>query len=161
PASDWARVWLARAVDPVPLLPGQKKPSHNNWPKIDFASDLAHYFPAGANVGIKVGAPYGIVDVDLDSIHAIRIWPEFAPATKLCWGRTRKPRSHGSYRCDPPAVTSKFEDTEENGGKTKKVTLLELRALKKNGEVGEQTMAPPSIHPSGEKVRFEPGGDGE
>jgi hypothetical protein len=40
--------------------------------------------------------------------------------------------------------------------------LLEIRGLKKDGTVGFQTMTPPSIHPvTGERVRFEPGADGD
>jgi len=138
PAVDFAPIWVMRGFDPVPLAPGDKKPTHKDWPKIDFGKDLLRYFPAGANLGIKNGTPYGNTDIDLDCIEAIRIWPEFAPATNLRWGRASKPNSHWAYHSDPPAITIKFEDTIEDGGKTKKVTLLDLRGLKKSGDVGEQ-----------------------
>jgi uncharacterized protein (DUF927 family) len=78
------------------------------------------------------------------------------------WGRASKPGSHFIYYADPQMRTTKYEDAFVGAeGKKVTVTLIELRALKKNGEVGEQTMAPPSWHPSGEQVRFERGGDGE
>lgn len=35
--------------------------------------------------------------------------------------------------------------------------LVELRGLSSDGTVGLQTVVPPSIHESGEPVRFEPG----
>src|SRR5262249_40055023 len=122
------------------------------------------YFLPGCNLGIKLGEPYGICDIDLDCPEALDIWPEFAPPTGLRWGRTSKPNSHWGYYSDPPAVTIKFEDTIEDPakpGKTKKETLLELRGLAKDRTVGEQSMVPPSVHPSGERVRFEAGGDGD
>ena len=76
-------------------------------------------------------------------------------------GRSSKPNSHWLYRSNPPARKVALEDTIEESGKAKKITLLEIRGLKKDGTVGFQTMSPPSTHPSGEQVRFEPGADGE
>jgi uncharacterized protein (DUF927 family) len=99
--------------------------------------------------------------MDLDCLEAIRIWPVFAPPTNMRYGRASKRNSHHMYRTDPPMRTIKFEDTTSSGGKAKKITLLEVRGLKKDGGVGEQTMCPPSMHPSGERVCFESGGDGE
>jgi hypothetical protein len=46
-------------------------------------------------------------------------------------------------------------------GKPKAQMLTELRCLNKQGQVGLQTMVPNSIHPNGERVRFEPGLDDE
>jgi hypothetical protein len=159
---EWARVWIARGFRPVPLIPRKKKPTDDDWPLTDFSEDLPRYFSQGKNLGVMLGEPHGNTDIDLDCQEAIRIWPEFAPLTNMRWGRSSKPNSHWMYRSSPPARKVAFEDTIEESGKPKKVTLLEMRGLKKNFAVGFQTMAPPSIHPdTGERVRFEPGADGD
>jgi uncharacterized protein (DUF927 family) len=161
PVLDWVRSWIEHGFRPVPLEPRCKKPVHNDWPNLDFGGDPPRYFRSDSNIGVVDGEPYGNVDIDLDCPEAIQIWPEFAPPTNARFGRPSKPNSHHIYRADPPMRTVKFEDTIEDGGKAKRITLIEVRGLKKDGGVGEQTMCPPSIHPSGERVRFEQGGDGE
>jgi uncharacterized protein (DUF927 family) len=162
PVLDWARAWITHGFRPIPLAPRRKKPVHDNWPKINFGEDLPRYFSQSANLGVALGEPYGNTDIDLDCQEAICIWPEFAPPTNMRWGRQGKPNSHWLYRSDPSPRKVAFEDSIEHDGKTRKVTLLEMRGCKTDGTVGFQTMAPPSIHPdTGERVRFEPGADGE
>ena len=162
PKTDWANAWKDHGFDVIPLVYAQKRPIDKNWPNVDYEANLEAHFGQLVNVGVRLGKPCGNTDIDLDAPEAARIWSEFGPATNLRWGRSSKPNSHWLYRADPPGPIIKFEDTiSDPTGKKTKITLLEIRGLKKDGEVGLQTMCPPSIHPSGERVRFEPGGDGE
>jgi hypothetical protein len=93
------------------------------------------------NVGAKCGEPSGWrVDVDLDVPEAARAADALLPDTGLVQGRTGKPRSHRWFICkNAPSKTYKDLDG---------TMLLELRAT-------GQTMIPPSIHPSGEEIRWE------
>ena len=69
-------------------------------------------------------------------------------------GRQSKPFSHFMYRSDPPVRTEQFKDPLDHS------TLIELRGLSSDGDVGLQTIVPPSTHVSGEAIRFENGFDG-
>jgi hypothetical protein len=100
------------------------------------------------NVGLILGKP-GLADVDLDCHEARAAWPEFQPAATWTFGRTSAPASHFLYKTEPPVRFSKYMD-----GKV--ATLVELRSLKTDGEVGLQTIVPPSTHESGERVEFDP-----
>jgi putative DNA primase/helicase len=102
-----------------------------------------------------LGVPYGAADVDLDCAEALAAWREFAVGTRLVFGRRSKRASHWFYRVDPAVPSKKYIDPV-NGE-----TILELRCLKSDGTVGLQTVVPPSTHPSGEEIRFEPDMDGE
>ena len=63
------------------------------------------------------------------------------------------PASHYFYRVDPAIPSVKYIDPADN-----KTTLIELRCLKKDGTVGFQTVVPPSVHESGEDIRFDADG---
>jgi hypothetical protein len=68
--------------------------------------------------------------------------------------RHSKPFSHYLYRLDPPVQTQQFRDPLDHA------TLIELRGLSSDRSIGLQTVVPPSVHESGEHVRFEQGFDG-
>jgi putative DNA primase/helicase len=101
------------------------------------------------NIGILLGEPHA--DVDLDCAEALAAWSAFSIDTGLVFGRASKRASHWFYWCNPPVLSRKYTDP------LSQQTIVELRCQKKDGTVGMQTMAPPSIHPSGEAVGFEPG----
>jgi hypothetical protein len=151
-----ARLWVARGYYPVPIPFREKGPKLENWQnlRLQDEADLRKHFARKCNVGVLLGEPKGATDVDLDCIEAIAAWQELGLPTKLVFGRKSKRRSHYLYRSWPPVRIAKYEDAG-------KVTLVELRGLKKNGEAGLQTLGPPSAHPSGEPIEFEPGCDGE
>lgn len=106
------------------------------------------------NIGLHLGDKYGSTDVDCDCQQAIVAARELLPETGLIFGRQSKPFSHFFYRSDPPVRTAQFIDPLDHS------TLIELRGLSSDGTVGLQTVVPPSIHESGEAVRFEPGFEG-
>lgn len=73
----------------------------------------------------------------------------------MVFGRESKPASHYFYRCDPPSRTKRYLDPVSTA------CLVELRCRKSDGTTGLQTVVPPSVHPEGEEIRFEPGYDGQ
>jgi hypothetical protein len=53
------------------------------------------------NVGLQMGAVSGgLCDVDLDTMIAVGLAPEFLPATDAVFGRKSKPCSHQLYVSD-------------------------------------------------------------
>lgn len=124
----------------VPLLPGEKGTDAPGWLTIDFTeADVAD----GDNLGLKTGPPsLGLVDVDLDAKEAVAVAPAFLPATGRIHGRPGKRASHWWYACPGQARTLKWKDVDD-------ASLVELRAG------GAQTVVPPSIHPSGERLAWE------
>jgi putative DNA primase/helicase len=129
-----------------------KQPIDTDWPTKRFtAEDLLHCFNGRPqNIGVKVGDAYGTADADCDCMEAVRAARFFMPDTRMIFGRASKPASHWFYRMDPPHRSLTYKDTD---GKM----ILELRCQAKDGSVGMQTVVPPSIHESGEEIRFELG----
>jgi len=135
----------------VPVHYRQKKPTISDWPALRLKEeDLGKHFNGGPmNLGIILGDDYGTADIDLDCLEAVRAAAHFLPGTGMRFGRRSKPSSHYFYRADPPIETRKFLDKDRK-------TILELRCKKRDGETGMQTVVPPSVHESGEEIRFEP-----
>jgi putative DNA primase/helicase len=106
-------------------------------------SDLGSYFPNEGNIGILLGEVSGdLVDVDLDAPEALAVADALLPLTHRVHGRASKPRSHRWYICHQLPRPEKFTDV---GG----ICLVEVRST------GQQTVVPPSTHPSGEALRWE------
>lgn len=95
------------------------------------------------NVAVLTGEASGnLVDIDLDDPMAVDLAEYFLPKTGLTWGRTSKLKSHWLYKTtEASGATIQFQ--HGNLG-----TLVEFRGDK------SCTMAPPSVHPSGELVEF-------
>ena len=135
---DAAREYIRRGWQVVPLAPKSKACVDDGWLKLIFKPDDFH---PDDNIGIRsVG---GLVDIDMDAPEAVAVAGAFMPATGAIYGRPSKPRSHWLYK-------SKFERTIalRDLGRKDDSNLLELR-------VQHQSMAPPSVHPSGELVEWE------
>ncbi len=149
-ALDAARSYLARGWAPVPVPHREKGPQLPGWQRLRLTeTDLPRYFNGHAqNIGILLGAASGgLVDVDLDCPEALALADHFLPPTAAAFGRASKPRAHRLYRCDPPPRTTRFRDPADGA------TLVEARAD------GCQTVCPPSVHPSGEAVRWDAEGE--
>jgi hypothetical protein len=141
-------IQTAWAVVPIPL--GKKAPQVRGWQNLRISEvDVPKHFNRVSNIGVILGGPSaGLVDVDLDCQEAIGLAPQLLPKTNAIFGRAGKPRSHWLYYIDGPAPTIKLKDPLS--GKM----LVELR-----GDGGHQTVFPPSIHESGEPIRWEMDGD--
>jgi P4 family phage/plasmid primase-like protien len=132
----------------VPIPPGGKRPMIDAWQRRTLADvDAADY--DGTGIGIILGAPSGdLVDVDLDCTEAIRVAPDLLPPTRMVHGRASRPASHAWYVC-VGAAPAQYRNPTGNG----REMLVELRAGK--GDDGaQQTVVPPSVHPSGEEIRW-------
>ncbi|MGA7408883.1 MAG: phage/plasmid primase, P4 family, partial [Bryobacteraceae bacterium] len=153
---DAAISWIQMGFSPVPVPHRSKRPVINAWERLEITAETApqHFNGAQQNIGLLLGDKYGSADVDCDCPEAIAAARVLLPETGLIFGRQSKPFSHFFYRSDPPVHTKQYKDPMD--GKT----LIELRGTKSDGSVGLQTVVPPSVHESGEAVRFESGFDG-
>ena len=135
-----------RAIVPIPK--GKKAPSLMDWPDLRLTeADIPQYFSRDENLGVILGEPSGgLVDIDLDASEAVGLGDVFLPKTEAVFGRPSKPRSHREYKCEPVLKSEKFADVDGT-------MLIELRST------GTQTVFPPSIHPSGEQIRWESEGE--
>jgi hypothetical protein len=128
----------------VPIPSKKKAPVIKSWQKLYLAnSDLPEHFDDDSNIGVLLGEPSGgLLDVDLDCDEAILLAPSFLPKTRKVHGRKSKRASHYWYHVETSPKPDKFCDIDGT-------TLLELRST------GQQTVVPPSTHPSGEHIRWE------
>jgi hypothetical protein len=123
-----------------------KAPNCSDWQNLRIgANNIAQYFSdSSGNLGILNGSPSGnTVDLDLDCPEALRVAPLLLPKTTWVFGRKSAPRSHWIFRTDIPLETAQDKFTDRGGA-----VLVELRGT------GGQTMFPPSVHPSGERVEW-------
>ncbi|WP_282027619.1 bifunctional DNA primase/polymerase [Ruegeria faecimaris] len=150
-AAEAALAYTKLGWEPLRLLPREKH-TKDNWkePRKWAPDEITQAFAANNNVGVIMGARSGsLVDIDLDIPEAVLIadfvFPEFTPV-----GRKTSPRSHRLAICAvdksqrfqiPPKVAKELDFG--------RATVLELRAD------GNQTMFPPSTHPSDEKVQWQ------
>ncbi len=139
-----ARAYIKRGWSPVPLQEGTKRPGLERWTELRVKLDeVDEYFDGGDNIGILTGEPSGgLTDIDLDAAEARVLADEWLPDTELIHGRPSNPRSHYLYLVDEHVKTKKYCDID---GRT---SLVEIRSSR------QQTMAPPSLHPDGERVAW-------
>ncbi len=131
---------------PIPVPAGTKNPNRDNWqterPTIE---DVPRLWNNGQNVGVRLGEPSGgLVDVDYDTREARIAARYIMPPTRTS-GRASSPASHGWYVADPIPTTKRYQTT---GPDRKRATLVELRST------GAQTIIPPSVHPSRERIEW-------
>jgi putative DNA primase/helicase len=131
-SAGWAVVPLRGKV---PVLP--------DWPNLVVRKeDVSRLFPNGQNCGLILGdRSGGLIDIDIDDLVALRVAPYFLPTTPFVFGRPSKPKSHWLYIASEARRTCKFQGPDGD-------MFVEIRSN------GAQTMAPPSVHPSGERVCF-------
>lgn len=151
-----ARDYLRCGWKPVPIPRGNKGPTEAGWPKLRITrNNVADYFNGvRQNIGLKLGrASKGLADVDLHCPEAIALAELFLPRTGALFGQLSKPRSHWLYTTDlcetEQKAALKFNDLTGE-------SLVELR-IGPRGKAA-QTMAPPSIDPNGERVRWDDNG---
>jgi hypothetical protein len=143
-----AREYVQRGWAVVPIPPGAKGPRIPGWQNLQLTeADLVAHFRNGENIGVILGtASGGLVDVDMDAPEAVVLGALFLPKTSMISGRASKPASHRWYLTQQAPSSEKFCDPDGS-------VLIELRST------GQQTLVPPSLHPSGEHVRWESRGE--
>ena len=140
---------LARGLAPIPIPYKTKAPAIVGWQRLRLtADDLPRYFNGQPlNIGTLLGEPAGwLIDVDLDHPRAVELADSFLPHTDMVWGRAGNPGSHRLYRVSGPLETRKWMTSG-------RAMVVELRST------GCQTVAPGSIHPSGEAIRWDADGE--
>jgi len=132
----WAERYIGFGWQVVPLVPGQKRVNIDGWKKLKFTTDM---FQMEDNIGIK--SIDGLIIVDIDCEEAVKCADAFLPPTGAIYGRKSKPKSKRLYYCEGLTKIIALKDRKDD------TTLIELR-------VNHQDMAPPSVHPSGEKLEW-------
>lgn len=150
-AATW---WIDQGFSPIPIRSQSKNPGLLNPKWQDLRIDhknVAEYFNGKTlNIGILCGLG-DAADVDLDWPESATIGPAYLPPTGMVWGHGSMPRSHFLYR-STDAITKQFKDPLQSD--EKKATIAELRAHKKDGSIGMQSVVPPGLHHSGERIEF-------
>src|ERR1019366_580680 len=149
-----ARKYVGRHWKVVPIRPKEKVPSRNHWQNERIKeSEIPDYFNEGDNIGILWGKPsHWLVDVDLDCNEAVVLAPRILPKTDRVYGRETRLTSHYLYQSEG-AESIKFNDPDRESSDPESACVLELRST------GLQSIVPPSIHPSGERIRWEKRGE--
>lgn len=135
--------YKARGWQPIPVPFRSKAPVAKGWQKLRLSAEqIEHVFGVGQlNVGIVLGEPSNwLVDIDLDHRLAVALAPAFLPQTDAIFGRTGKPRSHWLYVA--------------RGAKPQRFVAANLGTIAEIRSTGQQTVFPPSVHPSGERIAW-------
>lgn len=143
-----ARDYRRRGWAVIDLPHASKSPNRSAWQheRLSEADLLARFGTPPVNIGVLVGEPSGgLVDIDLDCPEAQALAERFLPPTGAVFGRATAPASHRLYLVDPLLRTKQYQDTDG-------AMLMELRT---NG----QTVFPPSMHPTGETIRWDRDGE--
>lgn len=138
-----AQDYIRSGYSVTPIQYQDKKPMLPQWQKCKLTEvDLSvHFATTRRNIGIVLGEQSdGLVDVDIDDDDTLLLAPHFLPSTALVFGRKSRKDSHWLYRC-LTATPKKFTDHENN-------MLVEIRGN------NQQTVFPPSVHVSGERIEF-------
>jgi putative DNA primase/helicase len=120
-----------------------KGPKEKDWPAKAAAggytlSDYRDGDRVGILTGVEISPGKFLHDVDIDWGPGVEIAKAMLPVTRFVFGRASKPTSHCFY-LTPEALTSiEFRDIDGT-------MLIELRGTKKDGTLGKQTMAVPSV----------------
>ncbi|RWM22617.1 MAG: hypothetical protein EOR73_07065 [Mesorhizobium sp.] len=140
-----ARRYIGVGWTPIGYPHLTKATFEKNWQKktLDKVQIDKDFTGNTSNIGIVLGTPSNnLVDVDLDSPEAIQLANEFLPPTAARVGRPATPEAHRLYRAVVPATVPFTYNGKRDG------MLVELRST------GGQTMFPPSVHPSGERLSW-------
>lgn len=142
-----ARRYMARGWNPTPVKPKTKSPILVNWQTTTLTPEQTEeLFTDDRQLGIKLGKDNGrVIDLDIDNPIALEFADRILPKTNLIFGRPGNPRSHRIYLLPQDEDISReiYKDLDEK-------VILELRGT------GHQTVFPPSYHPSGELIAFDP-----
>ena len=135
--------YINHGFAPIPVPYQTKAPITKEWNKLTVtANNFESYFDGTlTNIGILTGKPSGgLVDVDIDSLDALKFASWFLPKTNCIFGHESKPKSHWVYRVAKVKAVVQFT---ANG------MILEIRGHNRC------TVFPGSVHPSGEPIEFE------
>jgi len=117
-----------------------KGPRDPGWPQKNYTlDDYQEGYRVGILTGTEVSPGKFLHDVDIDWGEGSKIAQAILPSTSFIFGRQSKHVSHCFYTTSEPIPSYRYNDID---GKS---CLIELRGTKVNGEIGMQTMVPPSV----------------
>lgn len=128
----------------------QKGPTEDGWKTKPYTLD--DYTPTtrvGIITGQEVSPGHFLHDVDIDWAAGYKIALNFLPKTEFVYGRASKHVSHCFYTLSEALPRITFVDPVD------KQVLIEIRGTKEDGELGWQSMVPPSVW-SNEEGKREP-----
>jgi hypothetical protein len=143
-----AEHYLRTGLAVIPVPAGEKRPRRDDWQNERWTvEDVPRLWTNGQNIGVLLGEPSGnLTDLDLDCDQAIQLAGRFFPPT-LTTTRAGAQDSHWWFKAsDRPVGQHSLQDLDGE-------PMLELR-----GGAGHHTLVPPSVHPSGEKLRWSESG---
>lgn len=118
----------------------QKGPTDAGWPTHPYRlSDFSPTQRVGLITGQEISPGHILHDVDIDWAPGYKIALNFLPKTEFVYGRASKHVSHCFYTLPEALPRIVFADPAD------KTTLIEIRGTKENGELGWQSMVPPSV----------------
>lgn len=121
-----------------PHIGDSKGPREPDWPKkIYTIQDYKEGNRVGILTGVEVSPGKFLHDIDIDWSPGAEIAGRLLPGTSFVFGRSSKRISHCFYLLPEALPSFRYEDID-------KTCLIELRGTKLNGELGFQTMVPPS-----------------
>ena len=96
---DAAIAYTRRGWPVVPVPFRQKGPKLAGWQSLRLTeNDLPQHFNGQSmNVGVLLGEPSSLIDVDLDAPEAVKLAPSLLLPTGCIFGRKSKPASHRLY----------------------------------------------------------------
>jgi hypothetical protein len=143
-AADYA----SRGWKPIPIHRKTKKPINKGWQKRPYSA--ADFNGNATNVGIQLGEQSGgLTDVDLDSMTAVGLAPQFLPETRAIFGHVSKPASHQLYITDLHRKETKAVIAYKDAAGS---VIVELRIGA--GNKGAGSTFPPSMHVTGECIEW-------
>lgn len=122
-----------------PAIADLKGPTEKGWTQKQYSiTDYHEGDRVGVLTGTEITPDHFLHDVDIDWAPGSLIAQSLLPLTSLVFGRKSKKVSHCFYTLPEPLPSMRYEDID-------KTCLIELRGTKANGEIGLQTMVPPSV----------------
>ena len=122
-----------------PHVGDSKGPKEKGWPDKPYTlKDYVEGYRVGLLTGTEVSPGKFLTDIDIDWAPGSRIAQKLLPKTDFIFGRASKRISHCFYFTPEPIASFRYEDID-------KTCLLEIRGTKVSGEIGLQTMVPPSV----------------
>jgi predicted P-loop ATPase len=164
----WLSRYYERGFKLVYYPTKTKAPTDSDWPNKVYGPETYNGQNIGAILGVELSAGRFLADIDFDWVPGIPLSPGILPKTGCGFGHPpSKPISHAFYTTPTPVTTITYTNiTYDQDDKTEhiapsKQTFVEMRGLRENGQLGFQTMIPPSVwapkgqpeHP-GEKLEY-------
>lgn len=148
---NWLERYYERGFRLVFYQSGQKGPSGAEATKWTERSNKIEDYKPGLNLGTFTGHEISpgkfLADIDFDWSDGLPLAARILPPTGFGFGRPSRTTSHAFYTTPEPVQSISFDNID---GKP----FVELRGTKQDGTAGMQTMLPPSVHPTGERLEL-------